>query len=416
MMKLDIKNFRSIKDQSVELAPITVLYGPNGSGKSSLIYALLIMKNVILNLEHQTGDFFNLDFANLGDFGAVVHKHRIEDYMLFEISTSKTVLFKGKEEQFPVKLRVVISKEDVAISLLLSDMKNSISYNPTMRAFAPYETLVGYQRKGQKFRGSEFDFRWEGIKAHVHTEEFSSPGNLESAKVFDELANSPIDAVRSINIAPLQMAFSKGDLSVATEHSSLYSTLYFSEDAVGTLLATRRYLQSSVSNYLEEITNRTLRVFSPPGDPSFSINVEDRSTGLETELVNDGYGVNRTAWLLALALHDETKWMCIEEPETHLHPSAVRKLTRTFVEIMRKEDKRFLLTTHSEALVLALLAEVSRKNLKPEEVAFYLTTKEGKETKFERQEVNELGQIDDGLSSFMEGEMEDIAAFFEQTG
>ena len=135
---------------------------------------------------------------------------------------------------------------------------------------------------------------------------------------------------------------------------------------------------------------------------------------LETELVNDGYGVNRAAWLLALALHDETKWMCIEEPETHLHPSAVRKLARTFVEIMRNEDKRFLLTTHSEVLVLALLSEVARGNLLPNEVAFYLTTKEGKETKYERQEVNELGQVEGGLSSFMEGEMEDIAAFFEQ--
>ena len=137
-------------------------------------------------------------------------------------------------------------------------------------------------------------------------------------------------------------------------HSSLYSTLYFSEDAVGTLLATRRYLQSPVSNHLEEITNRTLRVFSPPGDPSFSINVEDRSTGLETELVNDGYGVNRVAWLLALALHDETKWMCIEEPETHLHPTAIRQLVKTFVKIMRNEDKRFLFTTHSEVFALAI--------------------------------------------------------------
>ena len=88
---------------------------------------------------------------------------------------------------------------------------------------------------------------------------------------------------------------------------------------------------------------------------------------------------------------------------------------RTFVEIMRNEDKRFLLTTHSEALVLALLTEVSSKNLKPDEVAFYLTTREGKETKFERQEVNELGQIEGGLTSFMEGELEDVAAFFGRT-
>ena len=79
MMKLDIKNFRSIKDQSVELAPITVLYGPNGSGKSSLLYSLLIMKNVILNLERQTGDFFNLDFVDLGNFRAVVHNHQVQE-------------------------------------------------------------------------------------------------------------------------------------------------------------------------------------------------------------------------------------------------------------------------------------------------------------------------------------------------
>ena len=169
------------------------------------------------------------------------------------------------------------------------------------------------------------------------------------------------------------------------------------------------------ASHLEEITNRTLRVFSPPGDPNFSINVADQNTGLETELVNDGYGVNRTAWLLALALHDETKWMCIEEPETHLHPTSIRQLVKTFVEIMRNEDKRFLFTTHSEVFALAILSEVARGNLKPDDVAFYLTSKEGKETKFERQEINKHGQIDGGLTSFMEGELEDLAVLFGET-
>ncbi len=406
-MKLDIKNFRSIKDQSVELAPITVLYGPNGSGKSSLLYSLLIMKNVILNLEHQTGDFFNLDFADLGNFRAVVHNHQVQDYILFEIECT--------EWEYPVRWRIVINNDSVDISLLIHDAENSIIYNPTMKTVAPFEKKVGFHGN-TKFRGSKFKFDWEGIRAETHPPKSSIPKTLTDARKFKDLANAPLNLVRSIAIAPLQMAFSRGELTFTTTDFSLNSALYFSEDQVGTLLATRNFLQSPVSHYLEDITNRTLRVFSPPGDLNYSIHVADQNTGLETELVNDGYGVNRAAWLLALALHDETKWICIEEPETHLHPSAVRKLTRTFVEIMRNEDKRFLLTTHSEALVLALLAEVSRKNLKPEEVAFYLTTKEGKETKFERQEVNELGQIDDGLSSFLEGEMEDIAAFFEQSG
>ena len=408
-MKLEIQNFRSIKDQSVKLAPITVLYGPNGSGKSSLIYSLLVMKNVFLNMERQSGDFFDLGFVDLGDRRSVIHDHNVKEVICLETETTSF--------GYRVMLTMQFARRTgVGISVQVFDGDNPISAR--VRFKSPYKSLKSLQKLEVTFKGSNLKITWEGLMGRIEVETPSqdSGEDVKNARLLQAIINEPIDLIREMCIAPLQMAFSRGALTFTTTDFSLNSTLYFSEDQVGTLLATRNFLQTPVSHYLEDITNRTLRVFSPPGDLNYSIHVADKNTGLETELVNDGYGVNRVAWLLALALHDETKWMCIEEPETHLHPSAVRKLTRTFVEIMRKEDKRFLLTTHSEALVLALLAEVSRKNLKPEEVAFYLTSKEGKETKFERQEVNELGQIDDGLSSFMEGEMEDIAAFFEQTG
>ena len=45
-MKLHIKNFRSIRQLDLELAPITVLYGQNGTGKSSALYAPLTMRNM----------------------------------------------------------------------------------------------------------------------------------------------------------------------------------------------------------------------------------------------------------------------------------------------------------------------------------------------------------------------------------
>ena len=46
-MKLHIKNFRSIKQLDLEIAPITVLYGHNGTGKSSALYAPLTMRNIV---------------------------------------------------------------------------------------------------------------------------------------------------------------------------------------------------------------------------------------------------------------------------------------------------------------------------------------------------------------------------------
>ena len=403
-MKLDIKNFRSIKDQSVELAPITVLYGPNGSGKSSLLYALLVMKNIILINDRESGDLFDLGFANLGDFRALIHGHQIHDEILFRIMSN--------ENGYPVSWAVSIGNPVIKFGLRVIGIRGEQDILSLRQWSEPPFGLKGTSQTDATFDNCTLRVHWNGFCAEVKKDSYEI---TEIADKFNAILGAPVKHVRSVAIAPLQMAFSRGELSVATEGASLNSTLYFSEDEVGTLLATRRYLQTSVSKYLEKITNRTLRVFSPPGDTNYSIHVGDRNTGLETELVNDGYGVNRVAWLLALALHDETKTMCVEEPETHLHPTSIRKLTRAFVDIMRNEDKRFLLTTHSEALVLALLTEVSRKNLKPDEVAFYLTTKEGKETKFERQEVNELGQIDGGLTSFMEGELEDVAAFFGRT-
>ena len=48
-MQLHIKNFRSIENLSLHLAPITLLYGHNGTGKSSALYAPLTMKNIVMN-------------------------------------------------------------------------------------------------------------------------------------------------------------------------------------------------------------------------------------------------------------------------------------------------------------------------------------------------------------------------------
>ena len=66
-MKLHIKNFRSIKQLDLELAPITVLYGHNGTGKSSVLYAPLTLKNILVNPNQHIPEFFNYGFTSLGD-------------------------------------------------------------------------------------------------------------------------------------------------------------------------------------------------------------------------------------------------------------------------------------------------------------------------------------------------------------
>jgi predicted ATPase len=89
----------------------------------------------------------------------------------------------------------------------------------------------------------------------------------------------------------------------------------------------------------------------------------------------------------------------------------VRAAARTFLEIIREENKRFLVSTHSEAFLSALLAEVARGELSPSDFACYFVHKDKRISAFERQEVNAKGQVTGGLKSFIEGELADVQAF-----
>ncbi|MCY4525451.1 MAG: AAA family ATPase [Anaerolineaceae bacterium] len=398
-MKLDVKNFRSIKDQSVELAPITVLYGPNGSGKSSLLYALLVMKNIILNPNRTTSNFFDLGFVNLGSFEALVHDHRSNEEILFQSETHRA---------FGVfNWGVRIGMQD-GVFWLNMESTGSDPVALELPVSFPYRLDISTQQL-MNYRELSANIIWDGINARPESAG-TSDHDKESASTLASILNSPVEEMRNIGAVPLHRGFLRDSYSMAPVSPALVT-----EDEIATLLAHDRYLVARVSRYLERITGRELRVNFTPGTSIFTLDVAERSTGVGTEIVNDGFGVNQVAWLLARALHGKTNWICVEEPETHLHPSSIRELVKTLVEIMHDEQKRFLFTTHSEVFALAILSEVARGHLKPEDVTFYLTTKEGKETRFERQEINKHGQIEGGLTSFMEGELEDLAILYGET-
>ena len=133
-------------------------------------------------------------------------------------------------------------------------------------------------------------------------------------------------------------------------------------------------------------------------------------------MVNEGFGINQLAHMLTVCLYDKTKIVAIEEPEIHLHPSMVRKLVHAMVDITSKNDKRIIVSTHSETFVLSLLDSDSRgERSRVDDVSFIFAEKEDGESSFTRQEATPDGQIQGGLQSFMEAELEDMAVLFGQS-
>lgn len=392
-MRIEIANFRSIRQQELELAPITVIYGPNGAGKSSLLYALLTMRNVVMNPNQNPNGFFNYGFANIGGFETVVFDHQKHEEIEIGLEVN------AGEQRHPVAYYAAIGDSDGRFTLEVDDLDISVPLSVTFPYPGNRQVAI---RSG--LGGPSADVLWNGLIARANSDDAQAGGQDGGAEAA-RLLNAPVELLRRLGVVPLGRGFTKPHYSVTPDPDTLSA-----EDKLAEKLAKEPDLAARVSGYTERVFDRGFRIGDSPATGWFSLLSRDGAAGIETDLVNDGFGVNQAVFLLTKCLYRETALMCIEEPEIHMHPSAVRRMAAVFVDMKRDEGKRFVISTHSEQFVLALLALVAKRQLATSELACYFARKESKETIFERQEINEKGQIDGGLGSFMEGELEDLKA------
>lgn len=91
-------------------------------------------------------------------------------------------------------------------------------------------------------------------------------------------------------------------------------------------------------------------------------------------LADEGYGVTQLVSLLlqievAILSKESTNYICIEEPEIHLHPKLQSKLSEMFLDAYKLHNLMFILETHSEYLVRKLQSLVVQEICMPEDVA-----------------------------------------------
>ena len=382
--RIGIKNFRSIKDLQVEIKPITVLYGQNASGKSSILYAPFILKNVVLNPNQTVDGFANLLFCNLGGFEQIVFKHKADLNIEIEVAADTRfgelyygIVFGKKEGRFKLKL-------DNKLEEVLT-----VSF--------PYS--VSPQKKvSAKINERTVELRWNGITVSAVSAEVR-PSSIEEELL--KSINSIIELIKKIDIVPLKRGFSKPVYSPVQ-----MTTNIISEDELATLLTGGYgYLKNKVHTYVKKIFGKDFQLTSPPGTSIFYLQTVDEH-GLTSEVVNEGFGINQTIYLLAKVLNSDTTFVLIEEPEIHLHPTAQNKLVEALIDIVEKEEKTLVISTHSEHIVSSLLSFVAEGRIDPEKIACYLCKMKRDRTVLQRQRVNKKGQIEGGLTSFMESEVE----------
>ena len=420
-MKLHIKNFRSIKQLDLELAPITVLYGHNGTGKSSALYAPLTMRNIVVNPNQEVGGFFNYGFTSLGSFEEVVFDHNPNNELELGVTIETFYPSNSPEDYvgYPTKIDYGITCSNdttgsfkIVATLTDWDGDNHTMFSSIRAVTFPYRLDDIDDYEVLHVSETEKLFRWDGINptevALNYRNERSDLGVQQIPSDTANLLNLPAEQLRHVSFVPLGRGFFRPIYSLGKSKGHLTHA----EREVSTLLADNRHIEYDISHRLEKILNKDFRVRNQIGSTDFSLDSIDRQSRIAASLVNEGFGVNQLVHLLATVLHPDAGIVCIEEPEIHLHPSAIRKLARELANIVRESGgKHLLISTHSKQFIMSLLALVAEGVYPPNALAVYMVTKDEKASEFHRQQVKENGQIEGGFASFIEGELEDMKVF-----
>lgn len=407
--ELNIQNFKSLKKAELSLGNITILTGANNSGKSSFIYGLLALKNTITNPNQSIDACLTLPFINLGGF-------------------KETVFLKNENEN--INLEIICKDNEIEVGYKLSIGK--ITSFLEISCYKPYnfsaklEIAFPYPANKKQEFTIESDtlkvkYNWNGMVANIlsvstagHIE---NPSDASQTKIITEatamlkrIFQLPLTELARIDFVPLRRGFTKPFYSVVP-----LGALISTEEEMASLLGNDRDLTGKVTYYLEKIVERTFSTYSPPGIATIYLQTLDKKNGFTSDLVNEGLGTNQLVTILAKIMQKNNKFICIDEPEIHLHPTIIDKLVSVLIEMAEHEDKQFLLSTHSEHFMNSILKNVVEGKIKNDEVRVYYLNKTRKETNVEFQEINTDGQIKGGLKNFYQTELNSLATFFKIT-
>lgn len=124
--KISLTNFKSFgRTQTIEFAPVTLLFGPNSVGKSTVLNALFYLQQI---LEKGQCDPMYLDAMNkkfVGGFEKLVHKRNLNsnitirvDYEKTGIGSSYAYLYELLSEELDIQLSSpVVDAQNIAIEL-----------------------------------------------------------------------------------------------------------------------------------------------------------------------------------------------------------------------------------------------------------------------------------------------------------
>jgi predicted ATPase len=448
---ITLKNFKLHENTELEMAPITIFIGPNNSGKSSIFHALTLLNQASRYPPNYTGLLQNIQRDSQGENYVYAPYGKM---ICLDLGNYKDIVRNEKEPlSIHLKGEVKPSKEELEIQtspppasrFAAPEQKTTSIIIPSIHV----ELLLQYQNNAFRYykgfvKGKSWQIEWEKgitLKETVKPQEidlsfgkitimpetndhyigarsggFSNTLNLSGEKLqeigdfFNSFFSAPKQLIQSTHyIHPLR-GFEEWAVPVANPPDEL-NTILNADRATGLCnkLAHDPDLVEKVSAHLKQLLDIELTHYLVQGGKVAIITKKKK-----TYLVNEGTGAQQIPFIiLPIIMAPKEDTILVSEPESHLHPKAQSELAKLFVKIWKKENKQFLIETHSEHILHAFLYAVAKKELNPEQVRIYYFENENGRARVTNVEVDEHGRTKSGLPGFFNQQLKELSDYLD---
>ena len=374
--KIRVKNFKCFKDIEVDLNPFNILIGANAAGKSNFIEIFQFLKDIAdydlenaISMQGGMGLFQNIrPNENITEIGLDIS---IDSIMAVNEQTHG---IKFKDSKYFIQLKSI--SESPGFEIVTETLSSSCEYmrrdfdltSKDVDIFKQFETIqegeFSLEHQGKKIvpkfkkKPKDFPISEDSIWPSFHTSIDSNQSYIDPYHSLIEFNNVlgpllPIDGLMSFDFDP----------KLLKETYPISGKVTLEHDGENLAIVLKEILKKpenrrKLMNYVGELVPFVDHVdIEPLEDRSLLIKFKeiyfhDSDHFLPAGSMSDGT-INVIALIIVLYF-EKSRWpmgslTTIEEPERHLHPSLISRLTLMMKEA--SENKQLIVTTHNPEMV-----------------------------------------------------------------
>lgn len=418
MHSIRLKNFRSFEDTGpIELRPITILVGANSSGKSTFLrFFPLLRQSVEAATQSPLVWYSDKGYVDFGDFsqavrrGAAPSEMSIEFALEFDVETSfrrrwrsrifSTVaitLVEDEGERRTHARSCIVSRDEKSPQLSLFDFIEPQKFVIDVDAFG-FKGLVPRRLSEVSYQRAR-----DGVRDGPPGPPLPLIELLQGVEACQERFARGIRYIGPARVTP-QRDYRVQELLV-------HEIAPQGDNLPMFLRSLRRHAAEEFSRFVFEHLGFHVRVISRGAQLSILI---EEGGGEKFNLIDMGYGFSQVlpilaqGWAATVRLRGYERFqrasmLALEQPELHLHPRLQARLADMMVGVisasrsLSNDDQavRFLVETHSEALISRLGEMIEAGLVSADDVSILLFEKSDKTgiTKIRRSHFSRDGML-----------------------